>query len=758
MRGALHLGRGLLVVAATAIVIALPASARSEGALVGVVIGRVTDSKTGAALGYTNVAVERTARGAIADARGGYVIASLPAGSYTLAFSRVGHTTLRKTDVVVMTGDTTRVDVALEQALIEANAVVVTAARAEQTTRMAPASVSVINEDEIAAKAPATFDQALESVPGLNAYRSTGGISVQSIQIRGSSDVAGGGVGNRVLLLIDGRPALTSDSGGAFWSLVPVAFIDHVEVVKGAFSSLYGSTAMGGVVNVITRRPGPVATGKLEMKLGFFEEPSAIAYTDDTPLQNEINLDYSGKVGKTSFLVSGSRKESDGYSENSAYTFYDGYGKLMWDLGASRTVELTLGGGSAENDYPHAWLSAAEPLEVRESYADDYQEKKYGNIDLLYWGFSGEDIKYSLRTYYFHHEQLTFFNQDDPDLEIPGNEPYGFKTNIDGDKIGSLLQLEARLGARNHVVVGFDYQLDHVDSAPDTILYGNHQIDNYAAFVQDDLTLAQSLTATLGARYDWNRLVGVRTLEQMSPKLALVWTATPEVSIRALYGQAFRAPTIAEMFTEREIGGGIDIVPNPDLDAERLTMSAEVGARWSPKDAFNLDVAAYRYEYEDLMYFADVSAEVGVPFAYQVQNLQSALMEGVETTLQSHWRALSAFATYSYLYARDESPGRTDDLLAYRPEHTAALGADVAWDRWTIHGDARYRSQIDEVFLYPLQAPAAFWVFNGGAQYRLARSWLLSAKVNNVFDASYEEFARYRMPGRNWLFGVAFDL
>ena len=757
MRLMLHLGRRTLVVA-TLISLGLSTGARSQAALVGVVIGRVTDAKTGAALGYTNVAVEATSRGAIADASGHFVISALPAGSYSLVFSRVGHATLRRTDVVVFAGDTTRVDVALEQALIEANAVVVTAARAEQTTRMAPASVSVVSEEEIAAKAPATFDQAIETVPGLNAYRSTGGISVQSIQIRGSSDVAGGGVGNRVLLLIDGRPALTSDSGGAFWSLVPVAFIDHIEVVKGAFSSLYGSTAMGGVVNVITRRPGPVATGKLEMKLGFFEEPGSLAYTNETPLQNELNADYSGKVGGTSFLVSASRKHSDGYAENAAYTFYDAYGKLLWNLGESRTLELTLGGGQAKNDYPHAWLSADQPLEVRDSYADDYQEKKYGNVDLWYWGFSSEDIKYSLRAYYYHHEQLTFFNEDDPNEEIPGNEPYGFSTTIDGDKIGNLLQVEARLGARNHVVVGTDYQLDHVESSPDTILYGDHQINNYAVFVQDDVTLARSLTATVGARYDWNRLVGVRTLEQLSPKFALVWTATPELSLRALYGQAFRAPTIAEMFTEREIGGGIDIVPNPDLVAERLTMSAEVGVRWSPRDAFNLDVAAYRYQYKDLMYFADVSAEVGVPFAYQVQNLNSALMEGIETTLQSHWRALSAFANYSYLYARDESPGRTDDLLAYRPEHTAAVGADVSWKRWTVHGDARYRSQIDEVFLYPLEAPAAFWVFNGGAQYQLARAWMFSLKVNNVLDASYEEFARYRMPGRNWMFGVAMHL
>jgi len=730
--------------------------ARAQSAPTGVIAGRVTDAKSGAALGFTNVAVEATARGAVADVHGRFVIVALPAGTYVLVASRVGHEVLRRTDVVVVAGDTTRVDLALTPALIETNPVVVTAARAEQTARMAPASVSVLSQAEIAARAPGTFDQAIEAVPGLAAFRSTGGISTQSIQIRGSSDVAGGGVGNRVLLLVDGRPALTSDSGGAFWSLVPVPFIDHVEVVKGAFSSLYGSTAMGGVVNVITRRPGPISTGKVEMKVGLFEKPDpSIAYTSDTALQDEVNADYAGLLGGTKFLLSASRKESDGYAENTGFTLYDVYGKLLWNVSDSRTLELTLGGGEAENDYPHAWLNSDEPLEVRASYADDTQEKTYGSADLWYWGFSGENLKYSMRAYYYHHEQRSLFNQDDPNDEIPGNEPYGFRTDIDGDKIGNILQLEARAGERQRVVVGTDFQLDHVVSSPDSILYGDHQINNYAAFVQDDVTLTRTLTATIGARYDWNRLVGARTLEELSPKFALVWTTTPELSLRALYGQAFRAPTIAEMFTEREIGGGIDFIPNPGLDAERLTLSAEVGARWSPAALFALDVAAFRYEYEDLMYFADVSAELGVPFAYQVRNLNSALMQGAEATVQSRYRALSAYANYAYVDARDQSPDRTDDLLAYRPKHSAAFGADVERGRWTVHADARYRSHIEEVFLYPLQAPDAFWVFNGAAQCELNGAWLLSLKVNNVLDTAYEEIARYRMPGRNWMFGVA---
>jgi outer membrane receptor protein involved in Fe transport len=72
-----------------------------------------------------------------------------------------------------------------------------------------------------------------------------------------------------------------------------------------------------------------------------------------------------------------------------------------------------------------------------------------------------------------------------------------------------------------------------------------------------------------------------------------------------------------------------------------------------------------------------------------------------------------------------------------------------------LHGDARYRSRIEEVFLFESSLPDAYWVFNSNVQWRLSEMVNLSAKVNNIFDEQYEELARYRMPGRNWVFGVS---
>ncbi len=726
----------------------------------GTVSGYVLAEGTSDPIPDARVRLEPLGRAVFTDAEGRFVIRLVPPGSYTIRADASGYDAAGADGVRVLAGRLITQSIRLAPRIVDAGPVVVTATRREQTAKSAPASVVIMSRDEIAARQVTTFDQALEQVPGVAAFRSTP-ISVQSMSIRGASDVAGGGVGNRVLLLVDGRPALTSDSGGAFWSLVPTGFVDRVEIVKGAFSSLYGSTAMGGVVNVITRRPDAPSRLVVDASAGFYEKaPSEIRYTEDTPLQSQVSFNYSGTRDWVSYLVSASRKQSDGHAQGTSYAFVDLFAKMLFDLPDNRNLEVTLGGGSADADYPHAWLNSSRPLSIRPEYADDEQSKDYFSADVHYWAVPSARQKYSSRFYYYDHRQRSFFNEDDPDGEIPGNEPYGFRTRIDGAKLGNITQVDAYLSDRNYLVAGVDVQIDDVRSSPDSTLYGDHRTSNVALFAQDELRLSERWSATLGLRYDVNHLVSGRTLRQLSPKVSVVWNPTPDVAVRALYGRAFRAPTIAERFLRREIGGGIEFVPNPSLDAERMTASWEAGVRLEPVSSVELDVALFRYDYEDLIYWVDVAGEFGVDYPlFQVRNLNRARMRGVDASVTARWiDAVSASVGYTYLDAEDRSPGRVDDVLAYRPKHSLQASLGGTWRRTQVIADARYRSDVEEVFLFPLQRPSAFWVFGAAVRQRITDRVGLSARVNNLFDARYEELARYRMPGRNWLFGTSVEL
>jgi outer membrane receptor protein involved in Fe transport len=251
-------------------------------------------------------------------------------------------------------------------------------------------------------------------------------------------------------------------------------------------------------------------------------------------------------------------------------------------------------------------------------------------------------------------------------------------------------------------------------------------------------------------------LVSGITHRQFSPKLAFVYRPQKALALRWLVGQAFRSPSIAERFFQRELGGGTLFKPNPNLKPERLNFSLETGLRWRLRNFAELDLAYFRYHYRDMLYWINISAEEGVLYTlFQVRNLNRALMQGLETELRLHWKShLHTSFSYTYLDAKDQSPHRTDSFLAYRVRHSFFFATDADIKRLTLTLHGQYKSKLEEVFLYPRNIPQAFFVANSKATLRLSERYHVSLAVNNIFNKQYEELERYRMPSRNWIFGT----
>ncbi|MFC1500229.1 TonB-dependent receptor domain-containing protein [Candidatus Zixiibacteriota bacterium] len=723
----------------------------------GTLSGTVFDAESGEPIPFCNAVLADVNRGAFSMLDGRFVIRSIPPGTYRLIVSHISYESTVEEAVTIRSDENTEVSIRLVPRILERDPVIVTATRREQTANAAPASVAIVEGEDIRKRQVTTFDQALNGVAGLTTFRSSP-ITVQSIQIRGSSDVAGGGVGNRVLLLLDGRPALTADSGGAFWSLIPTHSIDRIEIVKGAYSSLYGSTAMGGVVNVITRRPDISPHTDIDLKFGFFELPHpTIRYTENPRFLREIQITRSEAGKRAGYIVGASHKQSDGHAQNRGYSLIDLYARTIFNLTYNRNIEFTLSGGIAENDYPHTWLNTAQPLSIQPKFTDDRQLKRYVSGDLYYWAMPNARLKYSSRFYYYRHRQQSFFNEGDPERLLPGNEMFGTSTFVDGSKLGIIAQMEVQSGDHHFLVTGADIQIDRVESAPDTIMYGNREIDNLAIFFQEEYVASPSMTITVGGRLDWNHLVNGKTLRQFSPKMSIVWSPAAEISIRALFGRAFRAPTIAELFFQKEIAGGTEFVPNPDLRAERLVNSVEIGTRATLLPGITFDVALFRQDYADMIFWVNVSDDYGVTYPlFQVRNLNRARMQGIDASVMARiCKGILTSANYTWLDAQDYSPGRENDTLPYRAEHTFNVAVDMESGKWNLRTESRFRSDIKEVFLYPLQAPSAYMLTSMVLRHHLTETLTLSLRINNLFDRQYEELARYRMPGRNLLLGVS---
>ena len=631
--------------------------------------------------------------------------------------------------------------------------IIISAERTEQLAKSSTATVNVLFAEEVSKKNILTFDQALESVPGVSLNRSAG-TATNSMSIRGASDVLGGGVGNRVLLLIDGRPAITADTDGANWGMLPMDIMERVEIVKGALSPLYGSSAMGGVVNFITKSPTPSKDTKIDLRIGFYQkQPEEIRYTDKTSLFQRVGMVHSNSYNNLGYVFSISGSRSDGHRQNTDFSLHNTYGKLQYTNQKDFKMGISLGRTALERGYPSTWLidnipPYTHPLNISHSKTNDRQEKQAWNFDVFTKYSINSDLKLLANIYRFQNYSKSMFNEDN----MEGDDmPFGFYTDSDAGKTGGLLQFDFSGFNKNYLIAGLDLQLDSVDSNPPEIMFGKNNSKTLAGFAQDRIAITDDLALMLGTRYDYRNISGYKSESQLSPKIGASYQVNDDTSFRLSLGQAFRSPSLAEIYLRREINSGIRFIENPDLRAEKLRLYAEAGFKHNLFSFLKTDGALFLYDYYDMIFWKRLADN-----EYQVVNLNRAVIKGGEIGLNLAWNGLFSVANYTYVDAKDRTEGRIDDTLPYKPKHTAYASIDYQYKSFRPGASIRYVSKIEEVVFYPKDAPEAFYVVNIYLSYNIS-DIIFSVGIDNLLNRQYEEMTRYRMPGRSFVFRVVLD-
>ncbi len=726
----------------------------------GALAGLVRDAETGDLLPGVTLRLQVAGIGVVSQADGTFQIPDIPAGRYVLSAQLLGYETLILDSLDIGPNHCLRLPLALAPAAQAVGEVVVTASQRSQAIKLAPASIGVVSAREIQVRNIRTFDQAFDEMPGVVVTRS-GGANVQAFSIRGASEVAGGGIGNRVLLLIDGRPALSPESGGALWNLVPLGSIERIEVIRGAYSSLYGSSAMGGVVNVITRNPAARPETRVQLHYGAYDRaPASTGYRRYNDFKT-LALSHSRQIGRFSYLLDGSWKADDGHKEKSGFRLLNLYAKTAWDINPRRRLQFSVNANRIFNDTPASWLSRRQAYQVADFRRDDYQHRRELNADLYYQATPSDRLKYTSRLYFYANASDFDFNAE------PGNDSTNINTgkqavaasSVRTNRLGNISQIEYFSASGHCVLAGLDLKTDYVLGQPDSVLYGEHRAHSAGVYLQDEFVLGKKWTLTAGLRYDFFVIPGETQSSNLSPKLALLYQAHSKLALRALLAQAFRDPPMAERFIKFEQGGGLRFLPNPQLQPERLDLSAELGAKYSPAPGLSFDLAFFYNHYRNLISFQQLSNPFE-PLLYQVINLKGARMQGLEFSYrQQLGKTVTINAFYTFLDARDISTERINDALAYKVRHSAGMGATWTQGPFSLNGNCRYRSRIEEVFIYPGSEPGAVFVANAKAGYLLLDGRLNTFfAVNNLLDAQYEELERYRMPGRSFTIGLEWRL
>ncbi|HTY38516.1 MAG TPA: TonB-dependent receptor, partial [Bacteroidota bacterium] len=362
---------------------------------VGALEGTVRDSETGQAIVGANITIRFTFMGAASDVSGKFRIDNIPPGTYTVVASIIGYQRLVVEQVRIEMGAVARLDLAVKSVPLQTEPVVVTASRREQSLQEVPVSVATVTAQMIAERNNITLDDALRYVPGVNMLS-------DQVNIRGSSGYSRG-VGSRVLVLLDGLPYLTGDTGEINWEAIPMFAVDRLEVVKGAGSALYGSSALGGVINVITKEAPTTPELRIRAFSGYYDKPRYKEWDWSTiPRFNSgLTAGYAGKTGSTSYLIDASRTVDDSYRENDAYHRWSVFTKLKFDL--STTQSLTISGNYIDRSHGNYfwWKSLSQAAQPPESQLNGIVRSHRGNVSLAYKEFLSDRFFYTAKVIYF---------------------------------------------------------------------------------------------------------------------------------------------------------------------------------------------------------------------------------------------------------------------------------------------------------------------------------------------------------------------
>jgi outer membrane receptor for ferrienterochelin and colicins len=717
--------------ALAALTVTLCAAARAQRPATRRVAGVVVQRTDGAPVRDAFVEIMGTTLRTTTGEDGSFVFPAAPAGPLVLRVACVGfEPATARVGADQAAGALTRL--VLTEAAVVVSPLVVTATREAQLAEDAPTSVSVATETDIQRRATIGVDEAVSRVPGVQ-------ILDGQINIRGSSGYTKG-LGSRVLLLVDGVPANQGDRGGINWDLLPVTEVERIEVLKGTASALYGSAALGGVVNVITRAIPEELRLRARLLTGDYADPPEAVWRwrSSHPVFGGVDLSASRGLGPVRVLLAGGVFGNQGYRENNDDRRAHVLAKVVYETDPGLRAELYASAVHEDNGNVVFWC-------VRGQCDDQGLAYQPYRVDSTTLGDRTRSDKYLV--------QATARRTLSPELALRGRVSWFRTSFLDAYRADSDAATADRLGAevdgewhpseRRAINAGSEATYSTVTSD----LFGNHSQTELAWYAENLSAFGGAGRATLGLRIDAIAVDGGGWTAFASPRLAGTWQF-PGARLRASLGRGFRAPSLAERFTSTA-AQGVRVIPNPDLEDE-TSWSGEVGATLPLSPQVALDAALFWTEYANLIEPGLTTGGTEIQFA----NVTRARVRGLDASARAAGLAggpLSASLAYTYLDATD----LTQHLpLAFRPRHLVTLSADWqarlgALGTLTPGFDLRLASSPARVEIFESDRRVSRRTLDLRAAWQ--RGWIsLIAKVANVFNYTYTLVPRTLEPPRTY--------
>jgi outer membrane receptor for ferrienterochelin and colicins len=682
-----------------------------------------------------NIAIRGTVLGMVSDKEGKFYLPNLPPGQYLLTISMIG---FERTElpVIVMPGVPLSITINLKTATIQTAPVIITATRREQSLSEIPSSVSVVDDREIQYRSSVAVDDILRYVPGVNVTRS-------QVNIRGSTGYSYG-VGTRVLLLVDGLPFLTGDTEEIIWESIPVTQIDRIEVVKNAGSALYGSNALGGVINIITRSIQETPETRLRTYGGLYASPKYTSWqwSESKRTFGGISIQHQQRFGAIGLSTGGSRTQDDGYKQNDNWNRWNGWTRLTYDLSPKQSAMVSFSILEQDRSNFLYWRDIHNALEPPLSQLGQHVHTVRWNIGGGYKQFFSNDLFVTFKASW----NRSHWEDNIPSAEAPGG------TSSTSNFLTVDFQANYQISENHYLIGGIAGGYNKIDAVA---MFGKHNGYNTATYIQDEVRIGESFRVTLGSRIDLQKMDGMNQIGQVNPKVGLVFNPCDGTTLRASAGRGFRAPSVAEVYTNTN-AGGLVIRPNPALKPER-SWSFEGGGSQIISGRSEIEVSIFRTELWDL-----IEAGFQNDGFIHFRNVTRARITGTEIIFRCSLfdRFFETQLGYTYAYPEDVA---NHAILNHRQRHIIQSQNMFTFDPVQLGIDIHYLSRMEKVdtLLERVVPDGNQRVGSMVVDMHTGIEWKFegldmrtSLHVNNIFQYYYTDFIGNLAPLRNYLLTI----
>ncbi len=725
-----------------------------------------------------NVILKGTRFGTISNESGYYMINSVKKGSYQMELTHVGYAPVSQN--IVLDHDTVlKLDFVLAKAYVTIDGVVIRTESGNNFDQIdIPVRTKLMDEQEIKRIPSISASKLFDAVSGVNVSNEFGIFSSTTVvALRG----IGGGSQTGTLIVYDGVPLNKTDGGSVNWNIIDKDNIGKIEIIKGPGSALYGSNAMGGIINMMSKPPDGKLSGKISLSSGTFKTL-------------ELKTDLSGSFYKGLFFWKTffNHHVSDGYintpdeiiKENDSIVvpvflkeWFAG-GSLGYYINENNTIELSF---QYFNDIRGRGVKIYEDVgsnTERDTYRAFIKYKGQVKNWRLYSNVYGLYEKFFRMNEYYSDGAYTLYEVDsrreDYGLRIWAESPVGKKNEI---TFGG----EAKIGKVN----GKDIYYTSTD-----LISNSGTMNTYALFVQDKLTFGKD---------KWNLLAGLRADGAMfhdatfaiehpsysveyltgfqfdgidprfwisiNPKLTLQYSPLPSMKMYISIARGFRAPVLDDLCRSEQSRYGFRVA-NPAIKPEHL-YNIELGADNTFFKILKTEVSVYFSKGLDFMSLLSTADSVNLGYTiapiYQVSNISSVNIYGLEADVSAPiGKYLRAYINYTFNHSTvsrfvpNTAADRdlTGKFLPDVPMHQFSSGISLRTDYFNLSVSGKYTgtrwikddNTVDNIFMMTDRYPARF--ITDIKVWQNVGPFDFSIDIDNLFNIVYINSKGYKSPGR----------